>query len=87
MSDDEFSVLEHLMYGAAWIAAAATVLAGAIHLSGIRTLFLESGVWLLIEIVIGWAIVWGVVFTLAGVTQLLSRHLPIPPVVERGGSA
>ena len=72
MSADEFSVLEHLMYGAAWIAAAATVLAGAIHLAGVRTLFLESGVWLFIEIVIGWAIVWGVVFTLAGVTQLLS---------------
>ena len=87
MSDDEFSVLEHLMYGAAWIAAAATVLAGAIHLAGVRTLFLESGIRLVVELAIGWAIVWAIVFTLASVTQLLSRHLPIPPVVERGGSA
>lgn len=79
----QFTVFEHLMYGAAWVAAAITVVALLFDFSGFREIFRWSGVDLIIEVLVGWAVIWLIVFVVAGAFQLLSYRTPIPPVVKQ----
>lgn len=83
MTEKELADWEKLQYGAAGVAAIVTGLAILIHVAGLQEVFISTEPHgFVFEILLGWTIMWALVFAISGIIQWLSYHLPIPPVVK-----